>query len=300
MIRRRCSHSLAFAFVLVLAAGIPLRAQLILPDKGESLPTFEVATIKPSRSDLGRSFHTHIWWNDNSYSTENLTLRDFVRTAFNAGSSAQLIGGPDSLLDSRFDVSAKIGDEDFAALRKLPRAQRERQTHLMMQALLAERFGLKYHIETRTLPVFELAIDKGGAKLQPWAQPSPSPARAADPPAVHAASKPSQLSQGSRVSIGRDEGSITSTGEPVEGLIMTLTRQPEVDGRLVIDKTGLTGLYSFTLNWSPQRLNAAASPDPTGPSLFTALREQLGLRLEPAKAPVAIVVIDAVSPPSPN
>jgi uncharacterized protein (TIGR03435 family) len=100
--------------------------------------------------------------------------------------------------------------------------------------------------------------------------------------------------------MSHDRATMTVTGQPLSNPLRMISHQPELDGRPVIDKTGLTGLYSFTLNWSPQRLNAASSPDPTGPSLFSALREQLGLRLEPAKAPVPIVVIDAVSPPTPN
>jgi uncharacterized protein (TIGR03435 family) len=138
MIRRLFPYASVVVFFLVPGVTTPLRGQLILPSQGETLPSFEVATIKPSRSDLGRSLHTSIWWNDNSWRTENLTLRELIRTAFNAASKAQLSGGPDTLLDSRFDISAKIGDEDYAALKKLPDEQRERQVQLMIQALLAE------------------------------------------------------------------------------------------------------------------------------------------------------------------
>jgi len=303
MIRRT---TVFLAAVLAIVAVPPLHAQLTLPDQGQTLPTFEVATIKPSRSDLGRSFHVSIWWNDNSYRTENLTLREFIRNAFNATSDAQLTGGPDALLDSRFDISAKIGDDAFAAMKKLPNAQRQRTVQLMMQALLADRFGLKVHTETRDLPVFNLIVDKGGSKLQLYD--AGAPTAAADPtphPASAAATQPSSGAPakphlGSYVSIGRDQASITATGQRVESLLTTLARQPELDGRLVIDKTGLTGKYNFTLNWSPERLGAAASTDATGPSLFAALKEQLGLKLEPAKAPVPIIVIDAASAPSPN
>ncbi len=289
--------------VLFLAlAAATLHAQLVLPNKGETLPTFEVATIKPSRSDLGRSFHISIWWNDNSYRTENLTLREFIRNAYNATSNAQLTGGPDTLLDSRFDISAKIGDEDFAALNKLPREQRERTVHLMMQALLADRFGLKVHVETRELPVFDLVVDKTGSKLQPWVAASHTRSAGSEP-----ADSPSEPSQGTTVSIGPELASIIATGEDLSSLVDTLSRQPELDNRLVVDKTGLTGKYDFALRWQPQRLLADApgakpvsSPDATSASLFAALKEQLGLKLESAKGPVQTVVIDAASPPTPN
>ncbi|MGB7137608.1 MAG: TIGR03435 family protein [Acidobacteriaceae bacterium] len=288
----------------VIAAAVPLHAQVVLPNPGETLPTFEVATIKPSRSDLGRSFRVQTWWNDNSYRTENLTLRDFIRFAFHLGSPAQLSGGPAGLLDARFDISAKIGDDDYAAMQKLPSDQRERTIDLMMQALLADRFGLKVHTETRTLPVYNLIVDKGGAKLQPFTrEPAPPAPAATDPPAPSAAASkqpPARPSPGFRATMSRNQATMTVTGEPLSSPLRMIGHQPELDGRLVIDKTGLTGLYSFTLNWSPQRLNAPASPDATGPSLFTALKEQLGLKLEPSKAPVPVVVIDAVAAPTPN
>ena len=307
------------ALLLALAALPPIHAQIVLPNQGETLPTFEVSTVKPSGSALGRSFHVSIWWNDNSYTTLNTTLRDLIRDAFNIGYAAELAGGSDALLDARFDLSAKVGDDDYAALQKLPRDDRDRQFHLMRQALLADRFGLKYHIETRVLPVFDLVVDKNGSRLQPWS-PDPSPPATADPntkspkaktpadlrearrpeqPAVNPPKAPPPV-QGSHMSIGRSQASMTVTGEPISNLVRMLHGQPDLAGRLLVDRTGLTGLYSWTLTWSPQRLGASPDPDATGPSLFDALKEQLGLRLQPAKAPTPILVIDALTPPTPN
>lgn len=305
MIALRISVPSLLALVLTPA----LRAQLILPDPGQALPTFEVSTVKPSPNDLGSSFHVSISWDDNSYTTLNTKLRDLVRDAFRIAYAAQLAGGPDALLETRFDISAKVGDDDFAALQKLPQEDRARQFHLMRQALLADRFGLKYHIETRTLPVFDLVLDKGGSKLQPWTPEPPSAAAGADPhgegPANPDAKQPpgvtpARPSPGSHMRMGRDQATMTITGQPLSTLVRMIHGQPELDGRVIIDKTGLTGLYSFILQWSPQRLNAAPSPDATGPSLFSALKEQLGLRLEPDKGATEIIVVDAVSAPTPN
>lgn len=295
------------ALLLLALAALPLRAQIVLPNPGESLPTFEVSTVKPSRSDLGRSFHVSTWWNDNSYSTLNTTLRDLIRDAFDIRSAAQLTGGPDALLDTRFDLSAKVADDDYAALQKLPREERSRQFYLMRQALLADRFGLKYHIETRVLPVFDLVVEKSGPKLQPWS-PEPSPTASADasptqsPADLREARPPVRPApvQGSHMRIGRSQASMTVTGEPISNLVRMLHGQPDLAGRLLVDKTGLTGLYSFNLQWSPQRLGASPDPDATAPSLFDALKEQLGLRLQPAKAPTPVLVIDALNPPTPN
>lgn len=294
MILTRAQTSIALLGFLALSPALP--AQLVLPGKGETLPTFEVATVKPSSRDLGRSFHIHIWWNDNTYSTENTTLRDLIRTAFHI-SNAQLSGGPEALLDSRFDISAKISDEDYANLKKLPRDDFDRALPLMMQALLADRFGLKFHTETRELPVFDLVVDKSGSKLQAVTDPPPEFPGAGKAVPGPAAAKPSG---NTTVRIGRNEASMSSSGGTLASLVAMLERQSELDGRIVIDKTSLTGRYSYSLKWSPQRLTTSPDPGADGPSLFTALKEQLGLRLESSKGPVPVIVIDAVSDPTPN
>lgn len=276
-----------------------LHAQIVLPGKGGKIPTFEVATVKPSSRDLGRSFHTHIWWDDNTYRTENTTLRDLIRTAFNATSSAQLTGGPDALLDARWDISAKIGDDDYARLQKLSSDDRNRVVHLMLQALLADRFGLKVHTETRELPVFNLVLDKGGSKLQPVSDPAPAPSSATSSLSTSLAPPAPRPSANVTTRVTGSQGSMTATDTTLEALITMLSRQSELDGRVVIDKTDLTGKYSFALHWSPQRLTPTADADDE-PSLFTALKEQLGLKLDASKGPVEIVIVDAASAPTPN
>jgi uncharacterized protein (TIGR03435 family) len=288
------------ALLVVLAVTPALRAQIILPAKGETPPTFEVDTVKPSSKDLGSSFHVHIWWDDNAYRTENTTLRDLIRTAFNANSGAQLIGGPDALLDARFDLSAKIGDDDYARMKKLSDDDHDRAEHLMLQALLADRFGLKVHTETRELAVFDLVLDKGAAKLEPVADPAPAPDGGASGASSAGAAPPAKPSRNVSTRVTRNHGSMTAPDATLDALATMLGRQPELGGRMVIDKTGLAGRYNFALQWSPQHLNATPDPDTDGPSLFTALREQLGLTLEPSKGPVQVVVIDAVSAPTPN
>jgi len=287
--------------VLALVFTAALQAQLTVPDKGETVLTFEVATVRPSSKDIGRSFHSSIWWNNSSYRTENLTLRSLIRSAFNADSAPQLTGGPDALLDARWDINAKISDDDYARLQELSRDERMRMLHLMVQALLADRFGLKVHIETRELPVFDLVVDKGGPKLQPASPPPAVPSNpSTDPPAASSAS-PAKPHEGSSTNISRDHATMNATSQPIATLAAMLGRQSELDGRIAIDKTGLTGKYDWTLDWHPLNMNAAETDaDPTGPSLFSALKSQLGLRLESSKGPVQIVVIDAVSTPTPN
>ena len=278
------------AFLLATLACAPtLHAQLILANKGETLPTFEVATVKPNHHDLGIYHSESSQWNDTSYRIENFSLRELIRAAYSAHSNTQLIGGPDALLDTRWDIDAKIGDEDYSNLLKLSREDRDREVHLMQQALLADRFGLKVHVETRDLPVFDLVIDKGGAKLLP-AEPAPSPV-----PANRSVDAGEPAQQRTATHIGSRAMNVTS-GITLQTLTTMLARQPEVDGRLVLDKTGLTGKYVFTLHWQPQHLYAdapdakpASDSDGDGPSLFAALKGQLGLRLKTAKGPVQII-----------
>ena len=286
--------------LLTLAFAIRLPAQLILPDKGETVPTFEVATVKPSSKDLGRSFHTHIWWNDNTWRTENTTLRDLVRVAFNIGSNAQLAGGPDALLNARWDINARMDDEDYARLEKLPNEDRDRTLHLMLQELLADRFGLKVHTETRSLPLFDLVVNKGGAKLQSIQNPVPALTDAGASGATSPSSPAAKPSENVTTRIGRNQASVTATDATLAALTTMLSHQPELNGRIVFDKTGLAGRYNYSLQWSPQRLDALASADTPEPSLFTALKDQLGLKLESSKGAVEIIIVDAVSAPTPN
>ncbi len=251
----------AILFVgLVLAA--PLRAQIILPAQNETLPTFEVATVKPSSRDLGRSFHTHIWWSDNSYRTENTTLRDLIRNAYNL-SAAQLTGGPDALLDARWDINAKIADDEFARIEKLSSDDRNHAFHLMQQAVLADRFGLKVHTETRELAVFDLVVDKAGSKLQPVATGSAADKAGSDSVSTN---------------IHRTSATMHATDAAIGALTEMLSRQPELDGRLVIDKTGLTGKYDWSLEWQPQRLSPVASLEDNGPSFLDRLEARLEVR----------------------
>jgi uncharacterized protein (TIGR03435 family) len=290
------------AFLLAaFACAATLDAQLILPRKDETLPAFEVATVKPNHHDLGKYHSESSWWNDNSYRIENFSLRDVIRAAYGAHSDTQVIGGPDALLDTRWDIDAKIGDDDYANMEKLSRDDRYREIHLMLQALLVDRFALKFHAESRELPVFDLVVDKSGAKLL-TATPKPPPVPANAPADT---AKPAQ--QGTTARIGFHQADVIVAAGTLQTLTAILARQPEVDGRLILDKTGLTGKYTFSLHWQPEHLYADApgarpvsDSDSEGPSLFVALKEQLGLRLKPAKGPVQVIVVDAVSSPTPN
>jgi uncharacterized protein (TIGR03435 family) len=143
----------------------------------------------------------------------------------------------------------------------------------MLQALLADRFGLKVHEETRILPVYALVLAKGGPKFQP--------------------------SQINGTTIMNSNGQISVAGS--DHTVALLAEQlGKMLGRVVVDKTGLDGRFELTLKWTPDDFDSRGVGSADGPSLFTAIQEQLGLRLESQKAPVSVLVIDRIQMPSPN
>jgi len=156
----------------------------------------------------------------------------------------------------------------------------------VLRELLVERFQLKLHREMRQMPAFVLTVAKGGSKLQ--APVSEENLQAGVPQ--------------SRINFyghGHMQGHFALLGN----LSKSLTAEPEAEGRPIVDKTGLTGQYDFTLHWTPVDPGPGAAPTDTGeqwPSLFTALEEQLGLKLTPAKQQIEVIVIDSAEKPSEN
>ena len=256
-------------------------AQLVRAKDGAPLPTFEVATVKPSNSG-GNS--THISTNDARYSYQNLTLRQIVKTAYGIRSNAQLIGGPDQILESRYDIEAKIDETQSAGMRKMSRQDQRRENCFLLQALLGDRFHLKVHFETKELPVYALVVTKGGPKLrvsnaqQNLNRPGTS---------VHSDAQKAEA-------ISYEDLGLTS-------LTDMLAAQVEAEDRPVINETGLSEKYDWTLHWAPQgRAQPTADTDTGGPALFTALQEQLGLRLKSEKDAIETIVIDHIERPSEN
>jgi uncharacterized protein (TIGR03435 family) len=188
----------------------------------------------------------------------------------------QVTGGPGWINAATWEVTAKVDQPaaDWSTLRNEVRNRIEQQR---MQAVLAQRFALQCHFETKELPVYNLVLGKGGSKLK--ATPS------------DAATKNS-LDLNGRNGENRAEAKGVTMAPVVAMLTQSL-------GRTVIDKTGLTGLYDFTLTYtSDVDAGSPASDAPSGPTIFTALEEQLGLKLESAKGPVQILVIDHIEKPT--
>lgn len=295
--------------VLGLSCVMPVRAQLILPKDGETLPSYEVATVKPAAAD---AHMMRIQLMPDGCRMENVQLSLIIRNAYGAQSDAQLLGGPEALLDKHFDLQAKMDADDAARLKAMSRDDRQRRMDLMMQALLRDRFQLKMHVEMRELPVYALVVAKGGSKLQPAAPAPPSPAPEPGAGAQqsgfpdHLPDRPPPGASFMRMSSTTAE--MHTSGGTMEQLAAMLMGMGQTVDRVILDKTGLTGKYDWVLKWTPAEAGMGlgpkgangSAPDPDAPGLFTALQEQLGLRLEAQKGPVQVIVIDHLEPPSPN
>jgi uncharacterized protein (TIGR03435 family) len=250
-----------------MAAALPLFAQ-----SAAALATplaYDVATIKPhDSSDRAMLINNP----PDGYTATNVGLKLLIQNAYEL-QTEDLISGLSGWANSAtFDIQAKMDEDLMAALNKLPKKEQWAQRTVMLQTLLADRFQLKIYHETKKIPIYSLSIAKGGPKFKP-----------ADP----------NDSRGDSMSWGN--GQLAMQAAPLENLVSFLS---SLLHRQVVDNTGLAGKYDMTLHWSSDEVTNAA-PDPT-PSIFTALQEQLGLKLESTKGPVDTIVVDHVAMPSEN
>ena len=271
-------------------------AQLLHP--AASMPSFAVVSVRPTNPNQELS---HGGVSPDSYSAERTTMEQVLAYAFGLGYEHELINAPSWLTHEHFDVQGKLDDDQVASLRKLGRDDREERMRRMVQSMLTERFNLRYHFETRELPVYLLEIAKGGLKCprdttSPPAIADPSRPRfrwsaaAAPPPPPPGWLPPSPSQQKTLM----QSLHMRTKGWPFWLIVATLSHQTELEGRPVIDKTGLEGAYDCEMKWSQ------AESDGTDQFFFTAVRDQLGLRLQPSKGPVEVLVIDSISRPSAN
>jgi uncharacterized protein (TIGR03435 family) len=289
--------SLALAVLIALAAPASLTARPGAQTPGAGRPSFEVASVKPNKSADARVMVG--MQPGGRYTATNVPLRMLIRQAYDVQDS-QVVGGPDWIGSDRFDVTAKAPDgESGQSPGELMR--------LMVQSLLADRFSLVLHTETREMPVYSLVVARSDGRLGKSLTPSVADCTAArgrrgGPPA--APPQPGRRPQcGLMIGIGR----MAAGGMRLSELARSLSSQV---GRIVLDRTGLDGAYDFELTYAPeQRLPAGAlfnggteppPVDPNAPSLFTALQEQLGLKLDSDRGPVEVLVIDRVEQPSPD
>jgi uncharacterized protein (TIGR03435 family) len=262
---------LALIFAAVLAASA-IRAQNSANLASAAALTFDVASIRENNTSTDDRHHIY---NDPSVShfrTVNLSVKDLIQFAYGLPES-QILGGPPWLDTIMFDIDAKSDPSVDAQLHALPTEQARHQKQLMVQALLADRFHLSTHQETRQLPVFALVIAKDGPKF-----------------------KPSDVN-GTTIDTGRSRLHIAGSDDTLAILSRELAQSL---GRVVLNQTGMTGRYDITLKWTPDDASGSSPASDAPPDIFTAIQEQLGLKLVSTKGPVPVLVIDHIERPTPN
>jgi uncharacterized protein (TIGR03435 family) len=259
---------------------------------------FEVASIKPAPPPDGRGMRVGMRGgpgtsDPTSVVIENFNVFGLVMRAYDLKTFQ--VTGADMRDGDRFNIAAKV-----------PQGATKDDLKLMLQNLLADRFKLKFHRETKEMPIFELTVGKNGLKFKESAGPPPEP----DPAAPRPANRPDKDGYpspppGAMIMSsmnGSPRARLNAASESMPEFIVMLSNSL---GRVVVDGTGLKGKYDFVLSWIPEPMNgapipmppgggsgAAPLPDEAGPTLIGAVQQQLGLKLESKKGPVEILVIE--------
>jgi uncharacterized protein (TIGR03435 family) len=277
------------------AVAVPKVTGQINAAEADKKPEFEVASIRPHQAALRTTWFDFTATADGVNAT-GITLVKLIRNAYgirNFPTDDRVAALPDWAKSEMYDVHAKMADSDIAEFQKLSNDQQSERRRLMLQLLLEERCKLKLHHETGQRPIYALVVAKDGPKMKE--------------------AKPGETYPG---------GIKGEDGKPVVGGALNFVRTGSVTAQLfsmsnfasflnspaiglerpVVDKTSLTGTYDFTLLFKPDQVGSAeaTSSDDTRPSIFTALQEQLGLRLEPTKGSVDVLVVDHLERPSEN
>ncbi|HEY4840209.1 MAG TPA: M56 and DUF3738 domain-containing protein [Candidatus Acidoferrales bacterium] len=289
----------AFALpILVGLIGAPsIRAQSPPQNTAIDAPAFEyeVATIKPNQSGSG---NINIRTPEDGLVISNFPLSRLLQLAFGIP-EYQFSGAPNWTNSESYDIDAKMDNATADALKKLSADDRRLARQHMLEALLMTRFKLVFHRDSKELPVYWLTIAKNGPKIHE-AKPGDTYANGIPVPAGRGGAGIMMMNGGPGTQ------TVTAQAVPIGNLLRTLATAV---GRPVLDKTSLTGLYDFTLTYAPdpsqlQGLSGGAPgaqpADPESPSVFTAVQEQLGLKLDSGKGPVEIIVIDHIERPSGN
>jgi uncharacterized protein (TIGR03435 family) len=261
---------------LLLAASAFAAAASLAQSPATSLK-FEVASLKPSQPDPRGFMGIRPAPGGERYLASNVTLKLLITVAYRIKAD-QISGGPSWIDSDHYDMNAKAERPSSAD-----------ELHAMLQDLLADRFQLRFHRETKELPIYALAVDKGGPKLQPHQ------AQSAGDPWIDVAFEHSKMAWHARFA-------------PMSYFAWRLTLMLD---RPVVDQTALPGGYDFDLAFTPILPGGGITPpegallngapvDTSGPTIFDAVRQQLGLRLERQKGPVDILVIDHAEKPAEN
>jgi bla regulator protein blaR1 len=281
--------ALALPLVFGLVNAPQMRAQEQTENAGAIFPNVEVS-IKPSELSTltyaGSGVHlVKMMYSPNGLKAANTTLQMVIQEAYGVQAS-QIAGAPDWIKSAAYDIEIEAKDEkpeeNGASLE-----QGVIRNRRMLQGVLARTFKLKVHRETKDLPSYALVVAEAGSKLQP-AKPADSHPDGIQGPEGHLLGTSIRMKFDGVQAVGMDARNMSAAD-----LASQLSRQL---GSVVVDKTGLTGNYDFRLNWTSDASQTPSAPvsEDSASSLFTALQDQLGLKLEPQKAPMEVLVIDHV------
>ena len=264
---------------IAAVAAVSMQAQT--SRQSSEQPRFDVASIKINKANDGIVFSQS---QKGRYVISGLTLAALIRSAYQV-QEFQIVGGPDWMNGERFDIEATYTEA--------PAGERAR-TDLMLRTLLVERFNLVVHNETRERPVYALVLARPDRRFGPQLEKS----------AADCATRKGSDACGSSVGPGFIQSRGRTMAQFAESLSM-LTNTGSSLNRLIVDRTNLDGSYDLTLRFTPENIPPGNVPglppvDPNGPSIFTALQEQLGLKLDSQRAPVNVLVVDRAERPTAN
>ena len=312
MIRSTCGFALA---ILLAATAVSAQDPAAGPAAVSPNASFEVASVRPSNPNPDPTnplsqIALMLPQPGGRFTATNTPLRMLIMAAYELKQDAQLTGGPPAMLAAKYDITARAAGTATLAMKELPQ---------LLRSLLADRFKLKAHTESRELPLYDLVLARSDGRLGPELRPSKSECSKAD---ELAADQGAALAKGDLGGFVGKPGPCMVTTDPSGGPLNLMMRGDgqemkqiieilsQLTGRTVRDKTGLTGRYDFDMKMDLQMVLALAQrmganipaaaaniPQSDGSSLMTALNEQLGLKLESVRAPVDVLVVDSVEAP---
>jgi uncharacterized protein (TIGR03435 family) len=245
--------------------------------------SYDVVSIKPNNSGSGS---TRVSVTAEVFAGTNVSLKTLIAYAYGFDSEDLIYGLPAWASSLHFDVQGKVDATTLAQINSLPKDEAFAARRAMMQETLADRFRLKVHHETREQQIYLLVLAKGGSKM-----------KEADPhdKYLNGTKGRDGTPRGNSLDVTNRE--LTAQGIPTRQLAAELSRRLH---RSVSDSTGLTGNYDFSFQYPKDLTGGLDAADNAGPSIFTILQEQLGLKLEASKGPVDTIVIDHIEMPSEN
>ena len=279
-------RTLVLALLCVAALVVAVPAQ-------EKDATFEVAAVKANKS--GDTNGRLQGLPGGRVVATNIPVRPIITFAYQLA-GYQLVGGPGWLNTDRYDLNAKM-EEGSSATPAMPGQSAPNPMQIALRHLLEDRFKLKTHHETREMDIYALVLARPGGSPGPGLKSSTQDCAAAADAAAKQSGPPQPFGAPGQpfCGIAGGTGRLRFGGLPAMSFPAAFSGPA---GRMIVDRTGLSGRWDFELTYAPENRGPDAPPaDPNAPSFFTAIQEQLGLKLEPTKGPVDVLVIDSVEKP---